>query len=63
MSQVRENLMTKPGYSPYCGNIDCRGNWPRTYFNGSQFVCPECGWVSKFPEDFIEEYKNKWNIL
>ena len=59
---VRENLMTREGYSPYCGS-----NWydrcfnPRTKFNGSQFVCPKCGWQSNFPQDFIDRYKNKWN--
>jgi hypothetical protein len=35
---------------------------PRTRFNGKQFVCPECGWQSEFPEDFIKEYKAKWGL-
>lgn len=34
---------------------------PRTFFNGKQFQCPYCGWVSSFPEDFIKRYKEKWN--
>ena len=61
MSIVRDNLMTREGYSPYCGDISCRV-MPRTFFNGKQFVCPHCGWVSQFPSDFIEEYKRKWNL-
>ena len=56
-SIVRENLMNEPGYSPYCGAM-CK--WmPRTRFNGKQFVCPDCGWVSSFPKEFIDEYKKK----
>ena len=52
---VRENLLTRPGYSPYCGEGRCPHGWPRTTFNGKQFVC-KCGWTSGFPDDFIEEY-------
>lgn len=58
---VRENLMTRFGYSPYCGNLACYYGWPRTIFTGEQFKC-RCGWVSKFPEDFIKRYKEKWNL-
>lgn len=47
------------GYSPYCPQCSVM---PRTFFNGEQFQCPNCGWVSQFPEDFIERYKNKWKI-
>ncbi len=61
MSVVRNNLMTRQGYSPYCGGSSCR-IMPRTVFNGKQFACPYCGWVSQFPSDFIEEYKRKWNL-
>lgn len=59
MSIVRRNLMNVEGYSPYCGG-DCI--LPRTIFNGEQFECPCCDWVSKFPADFIKEYKEKWGI-
>lgn len=59
-SIVRHNLMTRQGYSPYCGGA-C-SQMPRTKFNGQQFVCPECGWTSGFPKDFIDQYKNKWDI-
>lgn len=61
MSIVRDNLMNEEGYSPYCGNGSCPTS-PRTYFNGSQFQCPHCRWVSRFPDEFIEEYKEKWDI-
>lgn len=56
---VRENLMTREGYSPYCPNCLVM---PRTFFNGTQFQCPHCGWISQFPEDFIERYKKKWKL-
>lgn len=69
-SVVRENLMTREGYSPYCGNNisrDKKGgcNNPRTNWNGEQFVCPQCGWTSNFPPDFITRYKQRWqnNLL
>lgn len=67
-STVRKNLINQLGYSPYCGNMisrDLKGGCdnPRTKFNGEQFVCPKCGWVSSFPEDFIKKYKQKWGIV
>lgn len=34
MSIVRENLLTRKGYTPYCGNDDCTWNMPRTRFSG-----------------------------
>lgn len=66
-SIVRENLINEPGYSPYCGNMASLGiyggcNNPRTKFDGEQFVCPKCGWRSKFEADFIKRYKTKWNL-
>ena len=57
---VRENLMTRKGYTPYCGNDNC-SVMPRTIFNGKQFKCPFCNWISEFPNDFITKYKDKWN--
>jgi predicted RNA-binding Zn-ribbon protein involved in translation (DUF1610 family) len=62
ISIVRDNLMTIPFYSPLCGSIDPACSMPRSKFNGSQFVCPKCGWKSAFPDDFIKEYKEKWNL-
>jgi hypothetical protein len=63
-SVVRNNLMNQQGYSPYCGNTLSRTERngcdnPRTKFNGEQFIC---GWISQFPKDFIEMYKEKWGL-
>lgn len=58
-SVVRNNLLTQPGYTPYCGADPCRLRWPRTVWDGAQFKCP-CGWRSEFPADFIAEYRAKW---
>lgn len=66
MSLVRDNLMTRPGYSPYCGSmgyyLGSNCHWPRTVFVGEQFRCPCCGWVSGFDAKFISEYKTKWGL-
>lgn len=59
MSIVRDNLMTQPGYTPYCGGDDCTLRWPRTRFDGKQFAC-SCGWHTTFEDEFIESYKAKW---
>lgn len=59
MSIVRENLMTKEGYRPYCGDMACKAGMPRTTWDGDQFKC-RCGWRSDFPVDFIAKYKEKW---
>ena len=56
MSIVRQNLLTVPGYAPYCGAGRCTRSNPRTRFNGSQFECG-CGWRSTFEKPFIDEYK------
>jgi predicted RNA-binding Zn-ribbon protein involved in translation (DUF1610 family) len=58
---MQEKVLNTAGYSPYCGNSDCK-TMPRTRFNGSQFVCPHCGWTSEFPAEFIKAYKKKWNL-
>lgn len=63
LSIVRTNLMNEKGYSGYCGGeYGKRCRMPRTRWNGSQFVCPQCGWVSQYPDDFIARYKAKWNL-
>lgn len=59
MSIVRENLMTRKGYSPYCGNTECRFHMPRTRYIGGQFQCG-CGWRSSFDDEFINAYEAKW---
>lgn len=55
---VRDNLMTRPGYSPYCGNMACHLSMPRTLWDGEQFRC-RCGWQSAFDAEFIARYKLK----
>lgn len=59
MSIVRENLMTRKGYAPYCGNMECRAGMPRTHFINGQFACT-CGWKSSFEPEFIAAYQAKW---
>jgi hypothetical protein len=65
---VRENLMNEEGYSPYCGNPISRNESggcsnPRTKFNGEQFVCSKCGWISQFDSDFILRYRSTWGKI
>ena len=52
LSIVRQNILASAQYTPYCGADRCRLMWPRTRFNGRQFVC-KCGWQSEFEPDFI----------
>lgn len=54
-SIVRRNLLTVPGYAPYCGYARCSKD--RTKWDGGrmQFRC-DCGWVSEFSKEFIKEY-------
>ena len=72
---VRDNLMHKEGYTGYCGSVPARDengkvirsticSWPRTKFDWKtkQFHCPQCSWVSKFNDDFIERYIAKWGF-
>ena len=61
MSQVRKNLMSKPGYMPYCGALACSVA-PRTTFNGKQFECSACGWKSRLEATFIATYRLKWSL-
>ena len=57
-STVRRNLMTVPGYRPYCGGDKCHLRNPRAEWSPDlgQFRCA-CGWVSGFPDDFIAVYR------
>ncbi len=57
---VMENLIDNINYRPYCGT-DKRCSRPRTEYRSfdSQFICPECKWISSFPKDFINRYKEK----
>lgn len=60
---TRDNLMNEKGYSPYCGAAFMRVcSMPRTRYINGQFECPDCGWVSEFPKEFIERYKEKWGL-
>lgn len=56
MSIVRNNMLTRQGYVPYCGAAKCRFVWPRARFDGEQMTC-RCGWKSSFEPEFIEKYK------
>jgi hypothetical protein len=59
VSVVRDNLLSRPGYTPYCGAAPvCSFRMPRTTFDGKQFVC-RCGWRSGFEAEFIEQYKQR----
>lgn len=56
MSIVRDNLLNRKNYTPYCGRENCRDRWPRLVFNGEQFEC-SCGYCTNFEKEFIEKYK------
>lgn len=58
---VRQNLMDKLGYTPFCGSPTCNLHSPRTTWDmgKKQFTCG-CGWVSEFPDEFIERYLQRW---
>lgn len=55
---VRENLLTVPNYTPYCGKgyYECGYRLPRLKFDGEQFKC-FCGYRTNFEAEFIQEYK------
>lgn len=55
VSIVRQNLLERPGYTPYCGADFCSWRWPRTHFIQGQFEC-KCSWRSSFEPEFIAEY-------
>jgi len=52
-SIVRNNLMKRPGYTPYCGETHC---FNRTSWDGEQFRC-RCGYRTEFPEAFLSPYR------
>ncbi len=52
LSIVRQNLLTRPGYTPYCGKVNCYAGMPRTEFKRGQYECA-CGWRSSFEPEFI----------
>lgn len=61
---VRENLMTVENYHPHCPSRKCTLSLNRASWNPNikQFEC-QCGWISNFPDDFINRYMKKWNKL
>lgn len=71
-STVRDNLMKRPGYAPYCMGMvrddsergfretACTSRFRRMRWDGEQFACP-CGSRTEFPEDFMELYKARWH--
>ena len=66
-SIVRNNLMKRPGYAPYCGAVKKVGDdykptgcsMPRTLWDGEQFGC-RCGFRTEFDEAFIAGFKARW---
>ena len=57
-TSVRHKFMNEQDYAPYCGNGSCMGRAP---FNGKQFQCVRCNWISQYPNDFLIRYKKKWD--
>lgn len=62
MSIVRDNLLTRKGYTPYCGNPKARDSIggcdnPRMGFDGEQFRCRKCGYRTDYEPQFIQKYK------
>lgn len=55
MSIVRDNMLTRLGYTPYCGRCN---TMRKTHFNGEQMECRICGWESGFEPEFIKQYKS-----
>ena len=55
MSIVRDNLLSRKGYTPYCGAERCHYRWPRTRRNDltMQYEC-RCGWKSSFETEFLK---------
>lgn len=55
-SLVRENMLSRLGYTPYCLAQGCRA-MPRMVFDGEQMKCPSCGNRTDFEPEFIDRYK------
>lgn len=59
ISIVRSNLMHWKDYTPYCGSTCIsRTKW---IIELNQFKCPTCNFITEFPKEFIDRYKEKWN--
>jgi len=61
---TREKMMEDKNYVPYCGHNLCSTS-PRMVrnHNNDGCICPSCGWAFTFPEEFLDRYNKKWNIL
>lgn len=66
-SVVRNNLMNRPGYAPYCMGVrpgmpdsSCATALVRMRWDGQQFACA-CGSLTDFPEEFITLYRERWH--
>lgn len=67
---VRSNKMNNKYYVAYCGSVfpghpnykTCSS--PRMIHDDvtHQDKCPNCGWTTEFPDDFIKRYKAVHNI-
>lgn len=69
---VRNNLMKRPGYAPYCmgqkrtadgegwEQTMCFASFQRMRWDGEQFSC-RCGARTEFPDTFIKGYKARWH--
>ena len=58
-SIVRNNLMKRPRYAPYCM---CCSALRRMIWTGEQFICPVTRSETEFPAEFIAEYKARWAL-
>lgn len=64
LSIVRQNLMDDKNYRPYCGAIISFCYNPRTELRpDGQFICPNCKWISSYPDDFVKRYKEKHGLV
>lgn len=59
-SVVRNNLMKRPGYRPYCGGRYKICGLPRLVWDGEQFFC-SCGYRTEFPDAFMAAYRARWH--
>ncbi|WP_333827263.1 hypothetical protein [Pararhodobacter sp.] len=57
-SIVRNNLMKRPFYAPYCM---CCSGFNRMKWDGEQFACLITRERTEFPAAFIEGYKARWH--
>ena len=49
-----KNMLTRKGYTPYCGADSCIFFMPRTVFTSGQYQCV-CGWRSQLDKDIVDQ--------